>query len=57
MLLNALENETRRRPDIAREYLEKLSLLQQRHALLPGEGGELVSKAAKLVAKKAGAAQ
>ena len=56
LLVNALENETRRRPDIAREYLEKLSLLQQRHALLPGEGGELVSKAAKLVAEKAGAA-
>jgi hypothetical protein len=57
LLLNALENETRRRPDIAREYLEKLSLLQQRHALLNGAGGELVSKAVKLVAEKAGAAQ
>ncbi len=33
LLVNALENQTRRRPDIAREYLEKLALLQQRHAL------------------------
>ena len=44
LLVNALENETRRRPDIAREYLEKLALLQQRHALPPGAGSDLVAK-------------
>jgi ABC-type Mn2+/Zn2+ transport system permease subunit len=40
----ALENQTRRRPDIAREYLEKLALLQQRHALTEGVGNDLVAK-------------
>lgn len=55
LLINALESETRRRPDIAREYLEKLVLLQQRHGLQPGAGSELVAKGAKTVAEKAGA--
>ena len=54
LLINALENETRRRPDIAREYLEKLALLQQRHGLQPGAGSELVAKGAKTVVEKAG---
>ncbi|MEO8062981.1 MAG: tetratricopeptide repeat protein [Pseudomonadota bacterium] len=54
LLINALENETRRRPDIAREYLEKLSLLQQRHVLAPGAGSELVAKGVKTVVEKAG---
>ena len=54
LLVNALENETRRRPDIAREYLEKLSLLQQRHGLLPGAGSELVARGVKTVVEKAG---
>jgi tetratricopeptide (TPR) repeat protein len=54
LLVNALENETRRRPDIAREYLEKLALLQQRHALPEGPGTSLVEKGVKTVAEKAG---
>jgi tetratricopeptide (TPR) repeat protein len=53
LLVNALENETRRRPDIAREYLEKLSLLQLRHALPQGTGSDLVAKAVKVVTEKA----
>ena len=44
LLVNALENQARRRPDIVREYLEKLALLQERHALPPGVGSELVAK-------------
>jgi len=55
LLVNALENETRRRPDIAREYLEKLALLQQRHVLALSAGSELVAKGARAVAEKAGA--
>jgi tetratricopeptide (TPR) repeat protein len=54
LLVNALENEARRRPDIAREYLEKLSLLQQRHPLPEGAGADLVTKGVKTVAEKAG---
>ena len=53
LLVNALENEARRRPDIVREYLVKLSMLQQRHELSQGAGGELVAKAARTVAEKA----
>jgi tetratricopeptide (TPR) repeat protein len=54
LLVNALENETRRRPDIAREYLEKLTLLQQRHALPDGVGAALVAQGVKTVTEKAG---
>ena len=53
LLVNALENQTRRRPDIAREYLEKLALLQQRHALPPGVGSDLVAKGVAAVIEKA----
>jgi tetratricopeptide (TPR) repeat protein len=53
LLVNALENQTRRRPDIAREYLEKLALLQKRHALPLGVGGDLVAKAVAVVIEKA----
>jgi tetratricopeptide (TPR) repeat protein len=53
LLVNALENQTRRRPDIAREYLEKLALLQQRHALGEGVGNELVAKGVAKVSEKA----
>jgi tetratricopeptide (TPR) repeat protein len=53
LLVNALENETRRRPDIVREYLGKLAMLQQRHALLPGVGSDLVSKGVATVNEKA----
>ena len=55
LLVNALENETRRRPDIAREYFPKLSLLQQRHGLVPGAGSELVAKGVQQVVDKASA--
>jgi tetratricopeptide (TPR) repeat protein len=44
LLVNALENQARRRPDMAREYLDKLALLQQRHALPPGVGSDLLAK-------------
>jgi tetratricopeptide (TPR) repeat protein len=53
LLVNALENQTRRRPDMAREYLDKLSLLQQRHVLPPGVGADLVAKAVAVVIEKA----
>ena len=54
LLINALENETRRRPDIAREYLGKLSLLEQRHVLSAGAGAQLLVRAVKTVVEKAG---
>jgi tetratricopeptide (TPR) repeat protein len=54
LLVNALESEARRRPDIAREYLGKLSLLQQRHALTEGPGADLIAAAVRVVAEKAG---
>jgi len=53
LLVNALENQTRRRPDIAREYLEKLALLQQRHAHTASVGNELVAKGVAQVSEKA----
>jgi hypothetical protein len=53
LLVNALENQTRRRPDIAREYLDKLALLQSRHGLPAGVGADLVAKGVKTVADKA----
>jgi tetratricopeptide (TPR) repeat protein len=53
LLVNALESEARRRPDIAREYLEKLALLQQRHASQEGLGAELIAKGVATVAEKA----
>jgi hypothetical protein len=54
LLINALESEARRRPDIAREYLGKLSLLQHRHALTEGPGADLIASAVRIVAEKAG---
>jgi hypothetical protein len=56
LLINALENETRRRPDIAREYLGKLELLQQQHALPEGRGASLADKGVRAVTEKAQAA-
>ena len=53
LLVNALENQTRRRADIAREYLDKLALLQQQHALPPGVGSDLVAKGVQTVVEKA----
>ncbi|MBC8026288.1 MAG: hypothetical protein H7Y89_09875, partial [Steroidobacteraceae bacterium] len=54
LLVNALESEARRRPDIAREYLQKLELLQQRHAGQEGQGAELIAKAVKTLVEKLG---
>ncbi len=54
LLVIALESEARRRPDIAREYLGKLSLLQQRHALTTGPGADLIASAVRTVTEKTG---
>jgi tetratricopeptide (TPR) repeat protein len=56
LLVNALENEARRRPDIVREYLEKLTLLQEKHPLPAGPGADLVAKGVRAVTEKANAA-
>jgi hypothetical protein len=53
LLVNALENQTRRRKDIVVEYLEKLALLEQRHAMPPGQGSELVAQGIQAVIAKA----
>jgi tetratricopeptide (TPR) repeat protein len=45
LLVNALENQARRRPDMVREYLERLALLQRQHPLPAGAGSTLVEKA------------
>jgi tetratricopeptide (TPR) repeat protein len=45
LLVNALEAQSRRRKDVAAEYLDKLALLQEKHALPPGPGVELVTQA------------
>jgi hypothetical protein len=55
LLINALENEARRRPDIVREYLEKLTLLQEKHPLPAGPGADLVEKGVRTVTEKANA--
>jgi hypothetical protein len=52
LLVNALENQARRRRDIAAEYLGKLALLQERHALPPGQGAELVARGVETVREK-----
>jgi len=54
LLVNALENETRRRPEISREYLGKLSLLQQQHPTPEGAGKELIARGVQTVTEKAG---
>jgi tetratricopeptide (TPR) repeat protein len=45
LLLNTIQREGRRRPDIVREYLERLTLLQQRHPLPAGAAAELAAAA------------
>jgi hypothetical protein len=52
LLINALENQARRRPDIAREYVDKLALLQQRLPLTDSSR-ELVARAVATVTQKA----
>lgn len=53
LLVNALENQARRRPDMVREYLGRLALLQQQHALPQGAGSVLVEKGVRTVSEKA----
>jgi tetratricopeptide (TPR) repeat protein len=53
LLVNALENQSRRRKDIVVEYLDKLALLQDKHALPGGKGSELVARAVQTVSDKA----
>ena len=58
LLINSVDKEGRRRPDIAREYLEKLALLQQRHPLPAGPAADLAAAGMeKLRAPRAGAAR
>jgi hypothetical protein len=45
LLLNTLEKEARRRPDIAREYREKIQRLQKEHPLKAGPASNLVAAA------------
>jgi hypothetical protein len=45
LLVNALENQARRRRDMVAEYLDKLALLQDKHALPEGRGRDLVARA------------
>jgi hypothetical protein len=52
LLVNALENQARRRRDIAAEYLDKLALLQEKHALPPGLGHDLVARGVETVRDK-----
>jgi hypothetical protein len=53
LLVNALENQTRRRPEVAREYLGKLALLQQQHPAPEGAGSQLVVRGVRTVEEKA----
>jgi tetratricopeptide (TPR) repeat protein len=53
LLVNALENQARRRKDIVAEYLGKLALLQEKHPLSPGQGNDLVTAAVRTVTEKA----
>ncbi len=53
LLVNALENQARRRKDIVAEYLGKLALLQEKHPLPPGQGHDLVAAAVRTVVDKA----
>ena len=51
LLVNALENQARRRKDIAARISRQAGLLQQQHGL-PGQGGDLVSKGVQTVVEK-----
>jgi tetratricopeptide (TPR) repeat protein len=53
LLVNALENQSRRRKDMVVEYLDKLALLQEKHGLPEGPGRDLVAKAVETVIEKA----
>jgi tetratricopeptide (TPR) repeat protein len=53
LLVNALENQSRRRPDMVREYLDRLALLQLQSPLAEGPGSKLVEKGVSTVTEKA----
>jgi hypothetical protein len=53
LLVNALENQARRRKDMVSEYLDKLALLQQKHRLPAGQGADLVARGVEAVTQKA----
>jgi tetratricopeptide (TPR) repeat protein len=53
LLVNALEHQSRRRPDIVAEYLSKLTLLQEQYALAAGPWRDLVDRAVATVTAKA----
>lgn len=53
LLVNALENQSRRRKDMVAEYLDKLALLQEQQALPPGPGADLVAQGVRTVREKA----
>lgn len=53
LLVNALEYEARRRPDITREYLDRLALLQSRQPLAEGRGSTLIDRAVGSLNEKA----
>jgi hypothetical protein len=55
LLINALENQARRRPEVVREYLGKLSLLQQQHPTPDGSGKDLILRGVRTVGEKANA--
>jgi hypothetical protein len=52
MLLNTLEKEARRRPDIVREYVDKLRRLQIEHPLRAGAASTLVAAAMAILEAK-----
>jgi hypothetical protein len=54
LLLNTLEKEARRRPDIVREYLDKLKRLQTEHPIRGGAAAELIDAAMKTLEGKIG---
>jgi tetratricopeptide (TPR) repeat protein len=54
LLVNALENQARRRPDIAREYLGKLALIQQQKPMSENSERELLARGVQTLVDKAG---
>jgi hypothetical protein len=53
LLVNALENQSRRRKDMVLEYLDRLALLQRKHPLPAGQGATLVAAGVETVTAKA----
>ncbi len=55
LLMNALENQSRRRPGIVAEYFDGARMLNERHT--SGAGAEVMEKAVATIADKTGAAR